>query len=40
MTLWLYLHDLGGMRERVRPWIEGLPEAERIPLTHIMHRIK
>jgi Ser/Thr protein kinase RdoA (MazF antagonist) len=23
MTLWLYLHDLGGMRERVRPWIEG-----------------
>ena len=23
MTLWLHLHDLGGMRERVRPWIEG-----------------
>ena len=23
MTLWLHLHDLGGMRERVRPWIQG-----------------
>ncbi len=23
MTLWLHLHDLGGMRDRVRPWIYG-----------------
>ncbi len=23
MTLWLHLHDLGGMRDRVRPWIRG-----------------
>ena len=23
MTLWLHLHDLGSMRERVRPWIGG-----------------
>ena len=23
MTLWLHLHDLGGMRDRVRPWIQG-----------------
>ncbi len=23
MTLWLHLHDLGGMRERVRPWLQG-----------------
>ena len=23
MTLWLHLHDVGGMRDRVRPWIEG-----------------
>ena len=26
MTLWLDLHDLGGMRERVRPVDSGLPE--------------
>lgn len=23
MTLWLHLHDNGGMRDRVRPWIRG-----------------
>ena len=23
MTLWLHLHDLGGMHDRVRPWIRG-----------------
>ncbi|MDE0041968.1 MAG: phosphotransferase [Candidatus Poribacteria bacterium] len=23
MTLWLHLHDLGGMRDRVRPWLQG-----------------
>ncbi len=23
MTLWLHLHDNGGMRDRVRPWIQG-----------------
>ena len=23
MTLWLHLHDTGGMRERVRPWIQS-----------------
>ena len=23
ITLWLHLHDLGGMRDRVRPWIQG-----------------
>lgn len=28
MTLWLHLHDLGGMRERVRPWIQGYLNAE------------
>lgn len=28
MTLWLHLHDLGGMREQVRPWIEGYLDNE------------
>ena len=23
MTLWLHLHDLGGMHDRVRPWLQG-----------------
>ena len=23
MTLWLHLHDIGGMAERVRPWLQG-----------------
>ena len=31
MTLWLHLHDFGGMRERTRPWIEGyLSNADTI----------
>lgn len=28
MTLWLHLHDLGSMRERVRPWIRGFLNNE------------
>ena len=34
MTLWLHLHDLGGMRERVRPWIEGFLSGAD-PLTQL-----
>lgn len=28
MTLWLQLHDVGGMRERVRPWIQAYLDNE------------
>ena len=28
MTLWLHLHDLGGMPDRVRPWIQGYLSKE------------
>lgn len=30
MTLWLHLHDNGGMRDRVRPWIQGYLNNEGI----------
>ena len=28
MTLWLHLHDFGGMRDRVRPWIQAYLNKE------------